>query len=75
MKLTEEAMQFLEERIPKLAEANNQAFLETLAAGETALIADEGNLVEIFPDGRRKIVKQITPPTIVSELKYIISKI
>lgn len=75
MKLTEEAMIYLEEQIPGLAErATNQAFLETLASGETVLIAENGKLIEIFPDGSRKVIKQITPPEIVSEMKYTITK-
>lgn len=75
MKLTEEAMTYLEEQIPGLAEkATNQAFLETLAAGETVLVAEDGQLIEIFPDGKRKLIKEITPPYVVREMKYIISK-
>ena len=76
MELTEEAMTYLEERIPELAEnATNQAFLETLAAGETVLIAEDGNIIEVFPDGYRKIIKQIAPPQIMSQMSYTISKV
>lgn len=75
MKLTEEAMTYLEEQIPGLAEkATNQAFLETLAAGETVLIAEEGQLIEIFPDGKRKLIREITPPHVVGVMKYTISR-
>ena len=75
MKLTEEAMTYLEERIPELAEnATNQAFLETLASGETVLVAEKGNIVEVFPDGTRKIIKKIGSPQIVNQIKYTISK-
>lgn len=75
MKLTEEAMIYLEERIPVLAgNATNQAFLETLAAGETVLIAEQGNIVEVFPDGTRKVIKKIGSPETVSQIKYTISK-
>lgn len=76
MELTEEAMTYLEERIPELAEkATNRAFLETLAAGETVLIAENGNIIEVFPDGNRKIIKQIDPPQIISQMSYTISKV
>jgi len=75
MKLTEEAMTYLEGRIPELAEnATNQAFLETLASGETVLVAEKGNIVEVFPDGTRKIIKKIGSPQIVNQIKYTISK-
>lgn len=75
MKLTEEAMTYLEERIPELAEnATNRAFLETLAAGETVMIAEFGNIVEVFPNGTRKIIKKIGSPRTVSQIKYTITK-
>jgi len=76
MKLTEKAMTYLEERIPELAgNASNQAFLETLAAGETVLIAEDGNIIEVFPDGTRKVIRKIDPPQIINQRSYTILKV
>jgi hypothetical protein len=74
MELTEEAITYLEERIPEMAErATRQAFLETLARGESVLIAEGGYIVKVFPDGTRKVIKKIAPHHIVSKLQYTIS--
>jgi hypothetical protein len=64
MALSEEAMCFLEEHIPELAEiAFKQAYWAALAAGCSVLMSENGNLVEIFPDGKRKFIKRLPPPT------------
>ena len=53
----------LERRFPTLAGA---AFAATrarvLAAGLSVLESDQGRLYEVFPDGRRVLVKNIEPP-------------
>lgn len=62
MELTEEAMCFLEEHIPELAAAAiTQAYWSALASGSTVLEADNGMLVEVYPDGTRKIIKPLPP--------------
>lgn len=53
-------MTFLEEHIPELAEvAFKQAYWSALASGSTVLVSENGNLVEVYPDGTRKIIKQL----------------
>lgn len=60
MSLTEESMRFLEEQIPELAEAAvRQAYWDALNSGSSVLEYEEGALVEIFPDGSRKIIKRL----------------
>lgn len=64
MELTEEAMCFLEEHIPDLAAAAiTQAYWSALASGSTVLEAENGMLVEVHPDGARKIIKPLPPRT------------
>lgn len=63
MTLSEEAMSFLEEHIPELAEvAFKQAYWAALASGSSVLISENGNLVEVFPDGKQKFIKRLPPP-------------
>ena len=48
----EKEMQFLEEHIPEMAKAAiAQAYWATLASGCKVLIAENGQLIEISPDG------------------------
>lgn len=63
MALSEEEISYLEEHIPELAEvAFKQAFWAALAAGSSVLIRSKnGDLVEVFPDGREKFVKHLPP--------------
>ena len=64
MTLSEEAMCFLEEHIPELAEAAfKQAYWAALASGSSVLVSDSGNLVEVFPDGKHKFIKHLLPAT------------
>ena len=67
MNMTEESMRFLEEHIPELADAAvKQAYWQALATGSSVLVSEEGALVEIFPDGTRKVLKQLEPQTAVT---------
>ena len=62
MALSEKAMCFLEEHIPELADvAFKQAYWSALASGSSVLISENGNLVEVFPDGKQKIIKRLPP--------------
>jgi hypothetical protein len=64
MNMTEESMRFLEEHIPDLADAAlKQAYWQALATGSSVLVFEEGALVEIFPDGTRKMLKPLEPQT------------
>jgi hypothetical protein len=64
MGLSEKAIDYLEEHIPELAEtAFKQAYWAALASGSSVLISENGSLVEVFPDGKRKFIKKIPPWT------------
>ena len=67
MSTPEQTMRFLEEHIPELAEsAVTQAYWQALASGSSVLESDNGVIYEGFPDGTRKVVKTITPPSPVT---------
>ena len=67
MTLSEDAINYLEEHIPELAKATfTQAYWAALASGSSVLMSENGNLVEIFPDGKRKIIKPLPPSTKVT---------
>lgn len=60
MKLSEQALDYLEEHIPDLAEvAFKQAYWAALASGSSVLVSENGKLVEVFPDGTRKFIKKL----------------
>lgn len=60
MTLNEKAMSFLEEHIPELADAAfKQAYWAALASGSTVLVSENGNLVEMYPDGTQKFIKKL----------------
>ncbi len=64
MDLKEKELLYLEEHIPELAEAAfKQAYWAALASGSSVLMSEKGNLVEIFPDGHRKVLKPLPPST------------
>ncbi len=67
MVLSEEAMCFLEDHIPELADvAFKQAYWAALASGSSVLISENGNLMEVFPDGTQIFIKQLPPSTQVT---------
>ena len=67
MALKEKAMVFLEEHIPELAEvAFKQAYWAALASGSSVLVSENGDLVEVFPDGKHKFIKHLSPATLVT---------
>ena len=58
--LTDQELDFLEQQIPILAEtAMKQAYWQTLTSGNSVMIAENGFLIEVSPDGSRKVVKEI----------------
>lgn len=62
MTLSEEAILYLEEHIPELANiAFKQAYWAALASGSSVLISENGKLVEVFPDGRHEFIKNLAP--------------
>jgi hypothetical protein len=45
---------------------------QVLASGQSVLQSEQGFIYEVFPDGRRLVVKQIEPPTpVVAGCKII----
>lgn len=57
---TEKELDFLESHIPSLAEsAFRKAYLDALSSGQSVLEAIDGKLVEVFPDGTKKVIKSI----------------
>jgi hypothetical protein len=60
--LDESATRRLEKHIPGLAKnATTIAFRRALISGSKVLIAEAGELVEVLPNGTRRIVKKIEP--------------
>ena len=56
-----------EEQIPALAElAVKRAFEDALNAGQSVLTVESGTIVEVFPDGTKREIKQIEPSTPVT---------
>lgn len=72
MALSEEEISYLEEHIPDLASAASwQAYWAALAAGCSVLISENGNLIEVFPNGNHKFIKRLSPPIRVTPGKRI----
>ncbi len=64
--MNEKTLRHLEESIPELAEAAvTQAYWQALAAGLPVLKTENGMLVEVHPDGTKKIIKKLSPPIAV----------
>ena len=49
----------------------NQALTKALDSGQSVLQSEQGVIYEVFPDGTRKRVKEIEPPTPVEPGKKI----
>ena len=62
MSKTEAELDFLESQIPAMAEAaTRSAFWNALTRGQTVLVAEGDDLVEISPDGTRRFIKKLPP--------------
>ena len=73
--LTDQELDFLEQQIPILAEtAMKQAYWQTLTSGNSVMIAENGFLVEVSPNGSRKVVKEIGKPVKVTKRMFTIVK-
>ena len=60
--LGEAELDYLESLIPHMAgAATRQAFLDSLAAGLSVVVAEAGAMVEIFPDGSRRFIGDLPP--------------
>ena len=65
--LSEQELDYLEQQIPFLAEtATKQAYWQTLASGDKVIIAENGQLIEVSPNGNRRVLKEIGKPVKVS---------
>lgn len=62
MGLNEKAISFLEKHIPELASiAFKQAYWAALASGSSVLISEDGDLIEVSPDGSHRFIKHLSP--------------
>jgi hypothetical protein len=60
--MNEATISYLEEHIPELADAaTKQAYWQTLASGDSVVELENNQLVEVFPDGSRKVIKTMPP--------------
>ncbi len=68
----EQALQQLENTFPsRSGDAFSAAFKRTIESGMDVLIAEDGYLYKVFPDGRREKIKKIEPPFSVAKGKPI----
>src|SRR5437868_2877667 len=66
MEDTEYNIEELESQFPAIAGSAFAAARERiLASGQSVLQSEQGYIYEVFPDGRRVLVKKIEPPTSV----------
>jgi hypothetical protein len=60
MVLSEKNIDFLENQIPDLAElALQQAYWQTLSSGNSVTVLEDNEIVEISPEGNRKVIKTL----------------
>ena len=53
----------LEAQLPAAAGiAFSNAYHQALGAGLSVMVADNGAIYEVFPDGHRRLIKKIAPP-------------
>jgi hypothetical protein len=72
MTADEKRFEELEEGFPSLSgSAFSKAFRQTLDSGLSVLVSDDGFIYEVFPNGTRRQIKRIDPPTAVEKGKKI----
>ena len=75
MEDNEKVIDYLEQQIPELAAAATKiAYWQALASGSSVLISENGELVEVFPDGTRKFIQKIDPYIEAGKRKFVIKK-
>ncbi len=74
MELSEKAIDYLETQIPELAElALRRAYWQTLASGNSVTVLENDEIVEISPEGTRKVIKKINRSLkVISQKHYTI---
>ena len=66
MPMSEKQMRVLEEGIPELGrKAVASAYAQALSSGHPVTVSLEGHVVEIHPDGTRKVLKKLPPKVAV----------
>jgi hypothetical protein len=64
--VSDQDIQILESRFPAASGSAFAAARErVLESGQSVLQSQDGVIYEVFPDGSRKVVKQIEPPILV----------
>jgi hypothetical protein len=72
--MTEEEMVVVEEDFPNKAEALfKKVFEEAIVNGQKVLVTENGALIEVSLEGRRKI-KDIEPPTPVTQRRFVLCR-
>jgi hypothetical protein len=62
--LDEQRIEQLEREFPAASGfAFSEAYVQTLSAGFSVVVSENGGIYEIFPDGQRRLLKTITPPS------------
>jgi hypothetical protein len=60
MKMSDENIDFLETQIPDLAEmAFQQAYWHNLSSGNTVTVLENNDIIEISPDGKKRVIKTL----------------
>lgn len=73
MQPDEKTIEYLEGHIPELADAaTRQAYWQALASGSSVLIAENGEIKEVFPDGTKRTVEKIEPFVKVAKGKTVL---
>lgn len=72
--MSDQEIQKLENQFPAVSGSAFAAARErVLASGQSVLQSEDGVIYEVFPDGRKELVKRIEPPTSVTPgAKYTI---
>lgn len=71
MALSDKAVGYLEQQIPELAAiATQQAYWQTLASGDSVLVAENGQIVEVKPDGTRTYMKTVAKPKAIKQKHF-----
>ncbi len=61
-KISEQAIDYLEQFIPEMADAAvRSAYWQALAAGSSVVVSNNGEITEVFPDGTTQILKKNAP--------------
>ncbi len=75
MKNNEKVIDYLEQQIPELAAAATKiAYRQALASGSSVLVSENGEIVEVFPDGTRKFIQKTEPHIKADKRKFVIKK-